>query len=210
MADDKKRLILTTLVCMVPVIIGIILYPTLPDEMVIHWDASGEPNGFASKFVGAIVLPASLVALNIVLPLIARLDPKYKNINHKLMSITYWIIPMISILCSTITFAYALGYDLHVEQVMPAVLGVLFIIIGNYLPKTKQSYTMGIKLPWTLHSEENWNKTHRLAGFLWVICGFVCVICGILRSPIGIMAAVLVVAVVVPTVYSFVLYKKGI
>ena len=85
------------------------------------------------------------------------------------------------------------------------------ILIGNYLPKTKQSYTMGIKLPWTLHSEENWNRTHRMAGFLWVIGGTLMVLISLLHLwQVWMMLVIITVMVLVPTVYSYLLYKKGI
>ena len=84
------------------------------------------------------------------------------------------------------------------------------LIIGNYMPKTKQSYTMGIRLPWTLHSEENWNRTHRLAGFLWVLGGLYFIVMSFVGwTPAGFLIP-LAVMVLVPTVYSYVLYKRGI
>lgn len=88
---------------------------------------------------------------------------------------------------------------------MPLFMGVLFIIIGNLLPKMRQSTTMGIKLPWTLHSEENWNKTHRFSGKLWVAGGIVILATAFLGS-FWILIAVLLVMVIIPTLYSYLLY----
>ena len=92
---------------------------------------------------------------------------------------------------------------------MPILLGVVFIAIGNYLPKCKQNYTIGIKISWTLASEENWNKTHRLAGWVWVGGGIVMMLSGFFGIlwltflPVAIM-------VLVPLVYSYILHKKGV
>ncbi|MCQ2453523.1 MAG: DUF1648 domain-containing protein [Clostridia bacterium] len=164
--EEKKELVLTTLVCLIPLIAGLLLYSKLPEEMAIHWDAQGNVNGTSSKLVGTIVLPGILALLNLIFPMLLRIDPKYENMNGKLKTLTHWIIPVTAVFCSGVTLAAALGVKTHIEVIAPMLVGVLLVLIGNYLPKTKQSYTMGIKLPWTLNSEENWNHTHRMAGFL--------------------------------------------
>ena len=77
------------------------------------------------------------------------------------------------------------------------------------MPKVKQSYTIGIKLPWTLNSEENWNRTHRFAGGIWMLAG-VLVLVGGFAEQFWLVFVALVLAVAIPTVYSYLLYKKGI
>ncbi|MBQ1580401.1 MAG: SdpI family protein, partial [Firmicutes bacterium] len=105
----------------------------------------------------------------------------------------------------------ALGYTTPTETIVPVLVGILFVVIGNYLPKTKQSYTMGIKLPWTLASEENWNRTHRLAGFLWVIGGILLILLTLLRLwNTWTFLLVIIPMSVVPMIYSYLLYRKGI
>ncbi len=178
--EERIELILTTIVCLIPVIAGIILYSRLPNQIATHWDAQGNVNGMSSKFTGAIIFPGILVLLNVIFPLLLRIDPKYENMNSKLKTISHWIIPVVAMFCSGATLAAGLGMKTHVEVIAPMLVGVLFVLVGNYLPKTRQSYTMGIKLPWTLNSEENWNHTHRMAGFLWVVGGFLIIICGFL------------------------------
>ena len=75
------------------------------------------------------------------------------------------------------------------------------------MPKCKQNYTMGIKLPWTLADEEVWNKTHRLAGFLWTMGGIIIVATAFLNS-IVLFFSVTALLVIIPTVYAFVIYKN--
>lgn len=87
-------------------------------------------------------------------------------------------------------------------------MGFLFILIGNYLPKMRHSYTVGIKLPWTLADEEVWDKTHRMAGFLWVVCGFIVFIGSFLHKPFSITMGTLVIMIAVPLVYSFLIYRN--
>ena len=114
---------------------------------------------------------------------------------------------MISLLVNALVYTTAMGQVMHIELIMPLFMGVLFVVIGNLLPKMRQSYTMGIKLPWTLNNEENWNKTHRLAGKLWVGGGIVIMATAFLGS-FWIMIGILTLMVIVPTVYSYCLYKK--
>lgn len=95
---------------------------------------------------------------------------------------------------------------------MMILMGILFILIGNYMPKTRQNYTIGIKVPWALDNEENWNRTHRLAGYLWVAGGIILVILSLagLTNPLLLIGVVLFFTLV-PTIYSWWLHAgKGL
>ena len=211
MKISKKMLVLTTLVCLLPIVAGIILYPQLPERIATHWGFENEPNGWSSKAFAVFGLPGLMAGLNLILPLALKADPKNQNMSPVLFNICLWIMPVISVLCSAMTLGYALGYNVNIAQIIPAFVGVVFIVVGNYLPKTKQSYTMGIKLPWTLNSEENWNRTHRLGGFLWVLGGVAFIVLSIFKWwNIYVFFAILAVMVLVPSVYSYLLYRKGI
>lgn len=204
----KRTTVLTTIVCLIPVILGIILYNKLPESIVIHWDFNGTPNGWASKIMGAVVFPGILVLVNIIFPLLLKIDPKYDNMNEKIKHLLHWIIPVISVFVSGTTLASALGKDVKVALIAPMFVGLIFVIIGNYLPKMTQSYTVGIKLPWTLDSEENWNKTHRMAGFLWVVGGIAMIIAGALGMGSIALIVITAIMVLVPVLYSYLLYRK--
>ena len=210
MKINKKTLILTNLICLLPIVAGALLYSRLPETMATHWDLNGEPDGWSSRAFAVFGLPGILLAVNLLLPFALKADPKRANMSDKLVMITLWIIPMISLLCCGLTLARGLGYEVRVERWVPVFMGVLFIIIGNYLPKTKQSYTMGIKLPWTLNSEENWNRTHRLAGYLWVIGGAIFIITSFIGWSLAAFLIILCVMVFIPTIYSYLLYRRGI
>ncbi len=206
---NKRTSILTTMVCLLPIIMAIILYPQLPDTVAIHWDANGNVNGTASKFVATIILPGGLLLLSLFMPVLMKIDPKYDNMGEKIKTVVCWIIPIISVVCSGITLSNAMGKSVPVQVIVPMLLGVIFIIIGNYLPKTKQTYTVGIRIPWTLDNEDNWNKTHRLAGFVWVVGGVVVFASSFTELRVWIITISIAVMVIVPTVYSFLHYKKS-
>ena len=207
---NKKTLVITSLICLLPIIAGALVYKRLPETIATHFDLNGNPDGWSSRAFAVFGLPAILLAVNLLLPFMLRADPKHENMSGALVNITIWTIPVLSLLCSGLTLGRALGYAVRIERVLPVFMGMLFILIGNYLPKTKQSYTMGIKLPWTLASEENWNRTHRLAGFLWVLAGIYFIVMSFIGWSFPAFVLPLVVMVLVPMAYSYILYRKGI
>lgn len=205
-----KTLIITSILDLSPIIIGIILWDRLPDKIATHFGADNTPNGWSSKVVAVFGLPLVIFALEWVCMLATKLDPKYRNIDDSvMMKIVLWLMPCLSIMMASITYTYALGKEIQVGFIVILFMGALFVVMGNYLPKCKQSYTMGIKLPWTLNSEENWNRTHRLGGKVWVAAGMIMMLTSFFESPF-IMLAVVLVAVITPTVYSYKLYKDGV
>ena len=207
---NKKTLIITSLICLLPMLVGALVYSRLPEQVATHFDLQGNPDGWSSRAFAVFGLPGILLAVNLLIPFALQADPKHKNMSGALVNIVVWTVPVVSLLCSGLTLGRALGYDLRIEVVLPVFMGVLFILIGNYLPKTKQSYTMGIKLPWTLASEENWNRTHRLAGFLWVLGGAYFIVMSFIGWSLIAFLIPIALMVLVPTVYSYLLYRKGI
>ncbi len=204
---SKAKLIITSIVILIPIAVGLILWNQLPESMVTHWGVGNVPDGWSSKAMTVFGLPAILLIIHWVCLIATKADPKSKNISPKVMNLVLWVCPLISLLVLTVTYAYALDYDINVEFIVNIFMGVLFVIIGNYLPKCKQSYTMGIKLPWTLSDEENWNKTHRLGGRLWVVGGIIMIVTALFSNAV-INVLVIVIMIIVPTVYSYILHRK--
>ena len=171
-----KNLIITTIVTLLPMLAGVILWNKLPEQFPIHFNAAGEVDGWSSKVFGVFGLPLILVAFQWLCGLGSlKLDPKAENLESKVFSLVLGIIPVLSVVLNALVYCTALGMDMNVQIIMPLLIGLLMVIIGNWLPKCKHSYTLGIKLPWTLADEENWNRTHRFAGPVWVACGVVIV-----------------------------------
>ena len=205
---NKKLNILLFILCLLPVVVGIIMYPKLPDQVVTHFGADGQPDGWSNKFIGVILLPSALALLGLFVPRLIRLDPKNKDINPKLENCIAWIIPIITIMCSSVTILNALGYNTKVEIIIPCVVGIMLMIIGNYLPKAKQNYTVGVKIPWTLNDEENWDKTHRVAGFVFTIGGFLIALSSFFKIRTIVLLIVIFSMIFIPTIYSYIMYRK--
>ena len=205
--QNKKLLILTSLIMLVPIVIGMLLWNKLPEQVPSHWDINGNVDTWSSKTATVFGFPSLLLGIHWVCVIASQADPKYKNYNPKMFALVLWICPVMTLILNTIVYAVALGYQLRVEIIMPLLVGVMFITVGNLLPKCRQTYTMGIKLPWTLASEENWNKTHRFGAKVWVGCGIVTMASAILGS-FWLLIGVLLVAVAAPTLYSYLYYRN--
>ena len=204
--QNKFKINISFLITVIPLIIGLILWNKLPDRIATSFGMNGNATGYSSKLFAVLGLPLILLALNFVCIFATSADPKVKNINKALFSIIISIVPASSVVCATAIYSNALGYNLNVGNIIPVLIGIMFIILGFALPKCKQNYTIGIKLPWTLHDENNWDRTHHLAGKLWVIGGTIMIISGILKWEI-LFISIILILVIIPTIYSYVLYR---
>ena len=207
--EYKKTIIITSIITLLPIVIGLILWNKLPDEVATHFGSNGEPNGWSSKFFAVIGFPVFLVFVHFLGFVATVADPKKNKIGDKIFKLVLWICPAVSWFGAFSIYGYELNLGINVEAIAFLLLGVIFIVVGNYLPKCRQNYTVGIKLPWTLHDEENWNRTHRLAGWIWVIGGAIIILMSLIDfGGIFPMMLVLGIMVLVPVFYSFGYYVK--
>ena len=204
-----KLLVVTSVVIALPILIGVILWDRLPARMPTHWNATGEVDGWSSKPFAVFGLPGILLALHWLCVLGTTADPKKRNHSEKLLHLVHWIIPALSVVLGAVTYLTALGQPVRIEVLLPLLTGLLFTIIGNYMPKCKQNYTIGIKIPWTLESEENWNRTHRFAGRLWFLGGLLIIATSFLGN-VWIFLTITLVMAFIPFPYSYALHRKGI
>ena len=204
-----KTLIITSILTLLPILAGLYLWNTLPEQVPSHWDVNGEIDGWSSKPFFVFGLPCIMLAAQWLCVLGTAADPKKANHSDKVLHLVLWIIPVLSIVLSAMTYMITLGHSVRVEVIMPLIIGLVFTIIGNYLPKCKQSYTVGIKIPWTLNSEENWNRTHRFAGRLWLLCGLGIMLTAFIGG-FWVFLPIVLVMVLAPCIYSYLLHRKGI
>ena len=206
----KKSLILTSLLTLLPIPIGLLLWNRFPETMAVHFGITGEADGYASPNFAVFALPLLMLAFHWLCIFFTARDKGNQGRNQKMFHIVLWTIPIISNLSLLGLYAFALDVEFSpvVWTVVP--MGLLFALIGNYLPKTRMNSTMGIKVPWAYSSEENWNATHRFAGKVWVIGGILVALCGLLPHvwAISAMIVFMVVLCVLPIVYSYRFYRK--
>lgn len=193
---------------LIVIIFNLIFYSKMPDMVPNHWNIDGEVDGYTTKFNGFILLPIILVLSGIFLNFMLDNDPKNKNQKNMAITIGKIAMPGILLLIMVLQTVFGLGMEFDVNLVVNFLLGILFIAIGNYLPKAKRNYTVGIKLPWTLNSDENWNKTHRLGGILFILAGILFIANIFISSEI--VVYIMILTFILPAIYSFYLYTKGI
>lgn len=213
MKPNNITALTTSIVCLLPIIFGFLLWDQLPDQLIIHWNSAGEPDGYAPKVLGIFGLPLLMCGLNLFLQFRMRTDPKIENASKTLVFLAKWIIPVLTLILMPVTLFASMGAEIPVLVIVPLLLGVILIAIGNYLPKSKQSYMVGIRLPWTLNSEENWNRTHHLAGYLWIGAGvLLLLLCAFLPAVwfLPVLGIILILVAGIPFAYSYSLHRKGV
>lgn len=201
----KKAFWISVLALLLPSILLTLFSHLLPDKLPMHANFAGTVDSWASPLLVIWLLPGLLFLAHLLLVGITYLDPNSKQQNPKIAYVLYAIAPVLNLAMLTWILGVAFHWRWTSVSWIPIPLALLFIALGNYFPKLKQNQTMGIRVSWTLNNEENWLKTHRMAGHLWVICGILLLFSAF--WPVKLMVAALVLIVpllaIVPIVYSW-------
>ena len=207
---NKGTLILTSLLTLLPILAGLILWNTLPEKIATHWGPDGQPDGWSGRASAVFFHPLFLLVMHWVCILATFADKKNQTQTGKVLSMILWICPLISVFVGFVVYGTALGMEFDMNRLVFLLMGFMFLIIGNYLPKCKYNYTIGIKLPWTLNSEANWNATHRFTGKVWVIGSIALLLLAFVPAveSIWIVLGMLGVLVLIPTLYSYLYSRK--
>ena len=207
---NKKYWLVTSAITLVPIVLGLILWNRLPDQLPTHFGVDGAADGWSGKGFAVFGIPLMMLGFHIVIFFATRLDKQNRGHNEKVMNLVGLIFPVMSIVNSVIIYTHAMELELNLSMVLFPMLGLLFIVIGNWLPKIKQNSTLGIKIKWTLYNEENWNRTHRVAGFVWVIGGVIFCLMGFVpeKTLLFLLPLQIILLACVPMVYSWQLAKK--
>lgn len=208
MKINKKYLLVSTIIILLPIVFGLVMYDKLPETVAIHYDINGVADGFTKNIYFILGVPLFLFVIHIFSIFVTINDPKHKNIPTKIYGLVYWIVPVISSSTMFMLYSKILTDKIDIVKFMNFFTGIIFLLVGNYLPKCRQNYTIGIKLPWTLANEDNWNKTHDFAGKLWVICSIILILINIFYANYIIPLIILSIMIFIPIIYSYVIYIK--
>ncbi len=209
MKKNKTTLIITSILILLPMLIGILLWNQLPEIMATHFGVNGQADGYSSKTLTVFGLPLFLLILQWICAFATSHDPKQQNISPKVFTFILWIIPVISIVVNSLVYLVNLGKAIDVSFVVLILLGMVFIFTGNYLPKSRRNYTVGIKTPWTLENDVVWNKTNRLGGYLFMGIGFLTILTAFVHwIPMELFLVGIILATFIPVIYSYLLYNK--
>ncbi|MFS9343902.1 SdpI family protein [Streptococcus parasanguinis] len=209
MKMNKKLLTVTSTVTLFPILWGLIIWSQLPNQISIHFNAAGQANNFQSKALAVFGLPFFLLLVHLFVIFMIGRDLKNRTMNEKMVKVIYWLIPIVSLIVSYLIYSKALGSTTNPSVFVSVLLGFIFVIMGNYMPKLKVNHTVGIRLPWTLQNEDNWHKTHRLAGKLWVLGGLILLLEAGLQFALSYVLVLVILAIVlIPVMYSYQLSRK--
>jgi uncharacterized membrane protein len=199
-------------IILLSLVVGAILYSHLPERVPIHWNVYGEIDGYGGRFTGAFGIPLLTLAAYVTMIVSPRIDPKRKNYEKFTGAynafIAAFVLFMLTLYGAILLVSF--GYDLDIGMITPIGLGLLFIVMGNYLTRVRHNYFFGIKTPWTLASETVWRRTHRVGGILFVAAGLL-TIASVVARPVPrfiITLSYILGASLVSVVYSYLVYRK--
>lgn len=210
MKKINKEFLMTALLIALPMVIGAIFWNQLPEKIPTHFGIDGQADGYSSKLFTLFAFPALFLLFQIICLASFEKESVKVNIPAKMRRFYTWLIPVLSLIIQGSIYANALGFIKSGPTLVTTFLAIVFIVIGNYLPKIQRNATVGIRIPWTLSDDKNWYKTHRMAGKLWVIGGLIILLESFIQVALPyVMGVVIAIMIVVPIVYSFILSRKN-
>ena len=187
---NKKLLFLMGLLCLVNLAGHLYFYPSLPDTVPIHWGFGGQPDGWGGK--SSILFTASLpFAMLLLFAVLPRMDPKGKNFQRFQPVYRIFLILLTVFMCGVSWLSELTVYNVLpsggslVNALVMGGLGLVFLVLGNYMPRIKQNYTFGCRTPWALNDEHNWNRTQRMGGIVFVVMGAVLLLVSVFATLLG-------------------------
>lgn len=197
-----KIFIITSLVCLLPILLGVALWERLPETMAIHFDINNNPDNFASKTFVVFGLPLLMVALQAFCCFVNDINAHKKGERVKFSLVTKWIIPVMTCVLYVTTLGVALGWDIDVRKSAVFIVGAEFLVMGNYLPKLDYIKNYNI-------DTEKARKINRFSGYQMVIMGIAFII-SIFFAPIVSVACLvlLIPTILIGVIYAIKLTKK--
>lgn len=200
----------------IPFIYAAYLYPSLPKIIPTHFNIKGEADGFGSKdsiYLGPSIMGIASLFTYFFLTYIKKIDPKRSEQMEDGLFQKFGFFTVLFLTALSMVILYATSHQgISIEKLLFPMMGLAFAGLGLYMPKLKQNYFAGFKLPWTLDNVDNWNATHKIAGKVWLYGGVIQFFAGLVFSSVAsfvIFFIAMVVMVLVPTIYSYRMFKNG-
>jgi len=215
--NNKKMVLFYVLVLIgIPFIYAAYLYPSLPEIIPTHFNLKGEADGFGGKdsiYLGPIIMGVTSLFTYFLLTNIKKIDPKRNEQVEDGLFQKFGFFTVLFLSALSMVILYATTHQgISIEKLLFPIMGLTFAALGVYMPKLKQNYFAGFKLPWTLENVDNWNATHKIAGKVWLYGGVIQFFAGMVFSSVAsfvIFFIAMVVMVLVPTIYSYRMFKNG-
>jgi uncharacterized membrane protein len=211
--STRSAVILSLIMIAAALLLSLMVYPQLPDQVASHWNASDQVDGTMPRFWGVFLMPLLALGMLGLFLLIPAIDPLKANIAQFRRTFNVFIVLILAFLLymHVLTIAWNLGFQgFHMSTAMLPAMGLLFIFIGAMLRVAKRNFFIGIRTPWTLSSDRVWDKTHRLGAVLFVASGVIAGLGAFFPGQVAywlVLGPVLLSTVVV-LIYSYVLWRE--
>jgi uncharacterized membrane protein len=187
-------------------------WPQVPERLPTHWDIHGEVDGWGNKFMGLLLVPLIAAGMYLLMSLLPLIDPgkaNYQSFPKVYNIIRFAMVAYIASIYGATIFA-AFGHAVNMTSVILPLVGVLFILLGNFLGKIRPNWFVGIRTPWTLSSQLSWDKTHRLAGWLFIGMGLLFFPVALIQTKWSLITMLVVdgAFIVWLLVYSYVVFRN--
>lgn len=198
---------------MISMVVTALALPHLPDPVPIHWGPTGQPDNHAPRLIGAFLLPLTALGVYLLFLVIPSLDPRKKNYEKFADTYHFWrigfVLFMVFLQGVTLYSILVEGGRLNTDLVFIGV-GLLFILIGNYMPRVRSNWFVGIRNPWTLSNQDVWRRTHRFGGQIFVGGGMVMMAVALLPPDwqVVVLLGAIIMMAMIPNVYSYVLFRR--
>jgi len=188
----------------------LVAYPSLPSIVPIHWDAHGHVNGWGPKWSLLLYGPGMMTFIVLMFAALPWLSPKRFEVDSFRATYLYIMIVIVAMLayCQILILVTALGLVLDVSRAIEGGVCLLMALLGNVMGKVRRNFYVGIRTPWTIANEQVWNATHRFAAKTFFAGGLLGLLAVILRAPFWLPMTAILVAALVPVVYSLMFYKQ--
>ena len=184
----------------------------LPDRVPMHWNASGAIDRYGGRLEGALFAPLLATAIWLVMRVLPRIDPRRENYARFAGSYDLVVLAVVALLAAVhvVVLGAAMGWAVPVVRVMPVLVGALFVVIGNVLPRARPNWWFGIRSPWTLSNDRVWARTQRVGGFALVASGVVAMASALLpqRLAVPVLVAAALAAAVFSVGYSYFAWRQ--
>ncbi len=213
MKNEKSMMRIMLVIAIIPLLITVVVFNRLPDLIPMHWNVNGQIDAYYPKFPYAFAAPVIGLMIVFFMGILPKFDPKRENYDK--FKSQYQFIKIFMLLffavIQFITLSISLGADfIRVDMVIKLMVGIMFIVIGNLLPKLKHNYFVGIKTPWTIANESVWLRSHRHGGYVWFATGLALVVLAFIPGTISaaIYFILILIASFEPMIYSYLSYRK--
>ena len=194
------------------VVFSLAVYSRLPERVPVHWGVSGEPDRYGSRLEGAFLVPAIMAAVFVFMRWLPSIDPRAANIEkfRDTYDVAVLVVMAFMTAIHVLMLGVSLGWPVNITTVVLVGLGLLFVIVGNVLPRARSNFVFGIRTPWTLSNDAVWARTNRVGGYTMVAAGLLTVAAAFVARPLGVVIALasMFIAALTPIVYSYVLWSR--